>query len=133
MKKVYQTKFGKPEGNCFPACIASILEIDIDQVPNIHEGKGVWYQKYKQWLNKYDLDFVALSGWDEQSKDHCPQVYAIVGGISPRGLLHSTVYFGLDMVHDPHPDGGGVKDITEWIYIVAKFPKLMKTFDMLIK
>lgn len=123
MKKVYQTKFGKPEGNCFPACLASILEIDIDQVPNFHEGNGVWYKKYREWFNKYDLSLVAIMNWEGQ-EDACPQVYAIVGGLGPRGLQHSTVYFGLDMVHDPHPEGGGVKDITEWIYLVPKFPKI---------
>lgn len=123
VKKVYQTKFGKPEGNCFSACIASILEVGIDDVPCYHEDKGVWYRKYQQWLRSYKLDFVAISDWQGEGKEVCPNVYSIVGGISPRNLPHSVVYFGLDMVHDPHPEGGGVRDITEWIYLVPMFPE----------
>ena len=120
MKKVYQTKFGK-EGNCFPACLASILEIGIDEIPNFQEPQGEWYTLYKKWLNRYSLDLIALLNWDDQPKN-CPEVYSIVSGKSPRGLQHATVYYGLEMVHDPHPDGGGVKGITEWIYIVSKHP-----------
>lgn len=120
MKKVYQTIFSKPDGNCFNACLASILELSIKEVPCFHEPRGEWYNKYKEWLRqKYGFDLIAIINWDE-NKENYPHVYAIVSGSSPRGLAHSTVYFGLEMVHDPHPDGGGVKDITDWIYIVPK-------------
>ena len=132
MKKVYQTKFGKPEGNCFSACLASILEIDISIVPNFQEPRGEWYKLYKKWLNQYNLDLVALNNWEGESKEFAPQVYAIVGGKSSRGLAHSVVYFGLEMIHDPHPEGGGVKDITEWIYIVSKYPSFVKHKDIVV-
>ena len=32
---VKQTKFGKGEGNCFPACLASVLELSLEEVPEI--------------------------------------------------------------------------------------------------
>lgn len=120
MKKVYQTKFGKG-GNCFPACLASILEIDIEKVPNFQEPVGEWYIKYKQWLNQFGLDLVGVTNWDNWPEGR-PKVFSIVSGMGPRGLQHSVIYFDGDMVHDPHPEGGGVKDITDWIYLVPKFP-----------
>ena len=126
MKKVYQTIFGEPLGNCFNACLASILEISIEEVPCFHEPRGVWYQEYKKWLRQYELDLIAVVNWDE-NKDNHPLVYAIVSGTSPRGFAHATVYFGLEMVHDPHPQGGGVKDITDWIYVVARKYQMVKT------
>lgn len=67
MKKVYQTKFGtdknEPEklGDCLLACIASILEIDIKEVPNFSNNE-FWMLKYNQWLKKkYDLYIVWMS------------------------------------------------------------------------
>lgn len=132
MKKVYQTKFGSPDGNCFAACVASILEIGIDEVPDFKEGNGEWYQKYKQWLRNYAYDFIAIKGFDSEDKDFCPHVYSIVGGTSPRGLDHAVVYFGMEMVHDPHPDGGGITDIQDWIYFVPMYPNL-RTLELMEK
>lgn len=34
MKEVFQTKFGLNQGNCLSACIASILEVSIEDVPD---------------------------------------------------------------------------------------------------
>lgn len=120
MKKVYQDKFGKG-GNCFSACLASILEIDLKGVPNFQEPNGEWYRNYKKWLmQKYELDLIAITNWNEA--ENWPKTYAIVSGTSLRGLAHSTVYFGIDLVHDPHPESSGVKDITDWIYFVPKEP-----------
>lgn len=133
MKKIFQTKFGKPEGNCFPACVASILEIEIERIPNYQEGDGVWYQNFKKWLRKFDYECVALNRSLLAEKDQCPEVYGIVSGKSPRGLSHSTVYFKDEMVHDPHPEGGGVKDIEDVIYLIPKFPKLGQPGEVLDK
>lgn len=47
MKPVTQTKFGDPEGNCLMACVASIVEVPIDECPPLvtnddPEGHGWW-------------------------------------------------------------------------------------------
>jgi len=118
---IHQTKFGKG-GNCFSACIASILELKIDDVPLFIE-KGKWYHEYQIWLRSHDLDFIALKPWLSQEEIYIPNVYSIVSGDGPRGLLHSVVYLESNMVHDPHPEGGGVKNVIDWIYIVPKKPK----------
>ena len=117
MNKVFQDKFDK-DGNCFSACLASILEIPLSEVPNYQEENGKWYFNYKRWLQQFDCDFLSLQNWGKETIGFAPKVYAIVSGTSPRGLTHSVIYFEHKMVHDPHPEGGGVKDITDWIYIV---------------
>jgi len=33
------------------------------------------------------------------------------------------------MVHDPHQRGGGVKNVSDWIYIVCKEVKLKTTAE----
>ncbi len=42
MKPVDQTTFGHPGGNCFSACVASLLEMSVDQVPYFM-GHDDWF------------------------------------------------------------------------------------------
>lgn len=37
MKKVYQRIIDPKKGDCFKCCIASLLELDYDEVPNFVE------------------------------------------------------------------------------------------------
>ena len=37
-----------------------------------------------------------------------PDAYYLMGGMSLRGKPHCVVCLGGEMVHDPHPDGGGL-------------------------
>ena len=124
MIKVYQTKFGM-EGNCFNACLASILEVSIDKFPDFKD-EGTWYSSYQKWLRMYHLDFVMVADWSKEQTSFLAHVFAIVGGTSPRELAHAVVYYKNELIHDPHPDGGGVKNITDWTYIVSKCPKLIE-------
>ncbi len=45
------------------------------------------------------------------------QEYYMAWGTSPRGIKHSVIYSKGKLVHDPHPDGGGVKDITNYVWL----------------
>ena len=43
MKRIYQSLFGSPDGpvdqlgNCYPARIASLLDMDLDEVPHFYQ------------------------------------------------------------------------------------------------
>ena len=50
MKPIHQTKFGK-EGNCFAACIASVLDCEIDSVPFWADSEE--WKKYQSRLNSF--------------------------------------------------------------------------------
>ena len=118
MKKVFQTKFGKPDGNCFAACLASILELPIEEIPDYKQPEGRWFRNYRKWIKQYGLDLLIIE--DISHEDFIPDVCCIVSGTSPRGLMHAVVYQGTEMIHDPHPEGGGVKHITDRIYLLSK-------------
>ena len=63
MKPVYQTKFGgssdppEEQGNCLAACLASIFELTLDEVPDFgeHLDNGTWFTILQQWLSKRNL------------------------------------------------------------------------------
>ena len=66
MKPVYQTIFGKTNGNCFAACIASILEMDLEDVPHFCRGDNPeWMFDLNEWLYQFGLGALTVAFQDE--------------------------------------------------------------------
>lgn len=105
MKPVFQDKFYDPrvptKGNCTQAAIASILEKELDEVPNFVEEEYFW-TSIKDYL--YARGFKLT----EHHKDHVPDGYYLVSGLSPRDVLHMVIYLDGELAHDPHPSGAGI-------------------------
>ena len=113
VKPVYQTKYGK-EGNCLAASFASILEISLEEIPDIEPDEDQtkphisWRKKVNRWLNKdFGLAYVEVPPlgswlWMANIGHH------IIGGTSPRdpALGHAVVALNGDMVHDPFGEKG---------------------------
>ncbi len=105
MKPVFQTRFS-PNGNCFQAALASVLELPIEQVPDFcNQYKWDWGQQTQKWLvEKFGCYLISvpvetLGAWK-------PKGYHLMTVNSPRGdFLHSLI--GLDgiPIHDPYPGG----------------------------
>lgn len=103
MKKVYQTKFGYPDGNCCAACLASIFEIDIETIPSWGVGSD-WYDRFTEWC----VENLGLQPIDIEAETCViePKGYYLINGESKNGdFWHSAVGMGGKVVHDPHPDG----------------------------
>lgn len=114
MKLVDQTTFGEKEGNCFSACVATILEMPIDDVPFFMIPEG-WWEFLLDWLKS--LGYYALNFQLEEFEDEYREAFmeqlgpglGIMGGKSPRGDFdHAVVSNGYGMVHDPHPSRDGI-------------------------
>lgn len=112
MKPVDQTIFGDGKGNCFAACVASILELPIEEVPNFCEGwDEEWFDKYQEWLRPHGFSVVMLVAWSEWKPN--PGQLCTMGGKSPRGDFDHCVvgeWTGEEwrVVHDPHPSRAGL-------------------------
>ncbi len=99
MKQVDQTTFGDDIGNCFSACVASILHLAIDDVP-FFGADSLWFQRFADWLAPRGLYPMCI----QYNSEHIPVGFYILGGKSPRGdFLHAVVANGRTIVHDPHP------------------------------
>lgn len=110
MKPVDQTVFGPVEGNCFAACLASILELEIAEVPNFTLDPDNWFENANAWCDErgYCLLYVKSDAIKSGYIDPRPLIdaghYFIVTGLSPRGdFLHCVVQHRDQNVHDPHP------------------------------
>jgi len=116
MTPIMQTVTGKG-GNCFSACLASVLDLPLSEVPNFFEiapdDRDDWWEAVRIWLRKRNLGVLPINA-DWNIVRSMPGAYLIVAGMSPRGRLHSTIWFNGEMVHDPHPEGGGIEE-PEWV------------------
>ena len=118
MKAVFQTKLTPPSGNCWAACVASVLELSIEDVPDIefkqlekHNTPDVkkFWRVWGKWLATRNLQHLSVTA---PKGVPFPKGYILVCGVSPRGKwLHSVVYRDGKLCHDPFPEGGGIKKI----------------------
>lgn len=130
LTRVDQTTFGTPRGNCFAACVASILGLDVADVPNfcyLYEDVE-WYEKFLEWLKP--RGFGALTQQFPGDPDpffawaaRCaPSIPWIAGGSTERGL-HCTVYVGTELWHDPNPHFGrrGLDEVHDATFLLTDF------------
>ncbi len=121
MTPVKQTKLYTPDGihngNCYAACIASLLDLPLWMVPPWEDmfGRGAWYVRTEEWLLRmFNLKIVKTKG---HAVEDMPEFY-IANGLSPRDVYHSVIYSAGKLVHDPHPSDAGVAEI-EWTWHLA--------------
>jgi hypothetical protein len=130
LKPVDQTLFGE-EGNCRSACVASLLELSISEVPLfIAKGKWSWQQAEDLFLAKHGMQALRQSffqngnqPYDDVTWGRCyaaadPGRFFILSGISPRKdsqgrtMRHAVVGqadgYGFKVIHDPHPSRDGL-------------------------
>ncbi len=107
MKPVDQTKYGLHDGDCFTACVASILELPIDAVPAFVRWGDAWLTCFAGWLASLGLAATRCVAMDGSPP---PPGYSIAGGPSQRfaGRIHACVAWSGVVVHDPHPSRDGL-------------------------
>lgn len=121
MNPVYQDKFVDPSapldkqrGNCFSAVLASLLELPLAAVPNFVEievlGGPNWWWLFHKYIEAF---------WDGTKIVNCHPssppagTFYTMGGLSARAteinpIHHIVIYREGQLVHDPHPAGGGL-------------------------
>jgi hypothetical protein len=106
MNKQRQTTFGDKTGNCWSACIASLLEVPLEIIPSFCvDDPDNWWDNTCKWLEEnYGLWMLNL-----EYTSCTPKGYWIATGKSPRGdFLHCIIYYDNKMVFDPHPSDLGI-------------------------
>ena len=135
MKPIMQTDTTFETGNCGEACIASILEIELSEIPGFHSDDpqdGAAYCKHiREFVSRYGLSYVDISFQDGcDPMDFLKDCWTIASGPSPRGTKewhrHAVVWRNGEIVHDPHPAGGGLKEIEMYGLFILKNPELAK-------
>jgi hypothetical protein len=129
MIPVTQDKFGE-RGNCLASCIASILELNLSDIPNFMDcnfnedgtQNGNWWRELWKFCTSkgYEIWF----RYGDSSKGQLPEMmegalpYHLICGLGPRGYQHATVGLDGKIVHDPHPDRTGLVNITDFGFLL---------------
>ena len=112
MIPVFQTKYGEGKGNCFQAAIASIMELELEKVPdfaNQYKDDGRWWEEYNKWLDQFGLEAVTITFSQEGLSKVSKNAYFLVSGPSKaNGVGHCVVYQGDKLAHDPHKGWNGI-------------------------
>jgi hypothetical protein len=121
MKPVHQTLFGGPDGpteaigNCYPACLASLLELDLADVPHVyqlHRDTEAALDETLRFLHGKGYTSICYD-WAPWVNRYAPGALVILSGKSPRGdfshaVIGEVTATGWRLVHDPHPSGAGI-------------------------
>lgn len=122
MKPVKQRYGSNPSrmefGDCLRACVASVLELPLDDVPHVRwaasEGnadsaRSMWGQ-LKMWLRARNIGLLTIDipcatlpealAWFNRRN---PDSFAILGGVTPAGRPHVCVIYRGAVVHEPTP------------------------------
>jgi len=144
MKPVDQLIVDKNIGDCTRACLASVLELDADDVPNFIRFGDNWFKVFWEFLRSLDYEFygTGFPKGDKYPNGHILKespnidrfVIASVPSKTFSDIGHSVVMDlnGL-IVHDPNPNKLwqglnvlGTKDLNHWMMIGASGNKLQE-------
>lgn len=128
MKPVYMTVTHDPPnsyGDCFRCCVASILEVNVEEVPHPYAGGAVeWEHRYQHMVdylrNTYGvwLAFTRIHADDLKAVCESMTGYFLLGGRSPRDQ-HLCVADKNGIAHNPNPLNDGLMPDEDNTYTVG--------------
>lgn len=128
-------------GNCLQAAVASLLDLELDQVPHFAVYVD-WWGAMRRWARERGGDFTYFALPPDKYADAWAQTvawgrehnaYVILGGGSPRGpFMHVVVgTVDLEVVHDPHPSRAGLTYVDEAIVYCEPYNPPPVTLELL--
>jgi hypothetical protein len=127
MKCVDQIIFEDKKGDCLRACLASILEFDIEYIPNFWEQTEDTHE-FWNLLNEWTTENIGYKcipifledAFDDILKD----VLCIAIGRTGRGNEEHAVVWCNKLIFDPHPERKGlVGDPDTYVILIPITPK----------
>ena len=127
MKPVFQTAYGEGKGNCYAACVASVLELPLEVMPDLITGV-----KCRRDQDNILRNFLKMLGWGIIALHHDalrdPDLnfrdrvmffkqdgYYIAGGVAENGVGHAVVMKDGQLAHNPHEGWGELTEIKEYV------------------
>lgn len=101
-------------GNCLQAAVASLLDLDLDDVPH--------FITHDDWL-QYLVDWARARGYLVVARPPDTVRMGIAYGPSVRGVQHAVVWLDGCIAFDPHPTRAGllsVNGVMAWEPLIEK-------------
>ena len=119
MRPIHQTDFSAGSGNALQACIASVFDLGLEEVPNFVKEDN-YLSAMQIWLGERGLTFLKVplenGRLEFPPSDRTP---CLLAGNSPRGdfrhvVVAETRGIGFHPLHDPHPDATFLRGDPTW-------------------
>lgn len=118
---------GSRIGDCFRACIASILDLTSADVPHFYEGLHpgadvpwqtrlrirTWFAERGLYLIDIPMEGTSAEEVMEAVSNGHPRLHYLLCGKSVKGVHHCVVCRGAKMVHDPSGSSWGIGNPTD--------------------
>jgi hypothetical protein len=106
MKPVFQEywnsqlgQYRSNEGDCFRACVASILNQPIWKVPHFLQFRGGWWDAFQLFMKHKNMRGKVVSSGAAKVNRYYIAVYSVKG----TSYHHAVVWRNGKVVHDPNP------------------------------
>ncbi len=134
MQRLLQTILSPPLGNCFSACLACILELPVESVPNfVGEHGDEWFPKLKEWLESSNLSPIFLEVNSEQANFGPPGYSILSAEIVGSSRGHCLVALDGEVVWDPAPTKTTLVSRKSWVVLAVLDPTVPISLDRLQK
>jgi len=111
-------------GDCLRACVASVLDLPSDEVPDfVGEHGPRWFTALQTWLGhlgKHVAYISTASSLSSIATVYPYDLFWIAVGDGPRGRRHAVVCQSNRVVHDPHPSRSGLQPLEDAIIILPQ-------------
>ena len=139
MQRLTQANLHKPAedifGDCARTCMAMILGLDRDSIPNFgvhYDDNAAWCKAVDDFLRPLGLSEVGIpiqaSSWQEAAsfiQRLNPGIPFVLGGISLTGVVHAVVISPDGQMYDPSINSSGIvkecEDGYYWVWFYAKW------------
>lgn len=135
MKKVYQKRVDKGDGDCMQATIASLFEVELEEVPDFIRCGNQWSIKIEEFFKEKGYATAKSFHRTDWTIPFYLEALEYDGGIGgyfyavvlsqtfkEEGVTHAVVVDKeLNIVHDPNPNGLALKLKAEdilYVYVV---------------
>ena len=118
-------------GNCWSACMASILMWPWERFRDFHQEFSRAHRDLKDAEYEERVAYMRILhrlGYHVQRVEFgeleiVPAGYSIASGMADRGVMHSCVAMNGEIVHDPHPSRAGLHAIDYYEVLVRLAPR----------
>ena len=112
-------------GNCAQASYASLLDMNIDDIPHFADGLDetdedgmIFTQRVNDFLKEIGYGIICFAVHEEtidEWKHYAAKCanHHLISGRTERGTLHLVVGKAGEVIHDPHPSHSGLLPPTE--------------------
>ncbi len=91
MKFTEQTELG-PQGNCLSACVATIFEIPLSEIPNFNQFGEAWYRSFIDWCLERQIGLVYMTAQDSRAGAYSNMIIiAVYEVLNNPSVLHAVV------------------------------------------